>query len=67
MKPDWQLRVIQESAELDLKLKKLEEFITTNSGFKDLNLFEQTRLRDQRHHMAEYSKILHERMVHFNV
>ena len=64
---EWQKRVMTECLELDTRLKKLESFINNDINFKHLNLYEQQRLRDQHYHMSGYSKILHERMIHFEI
>lgn len=64
---EWQKRVFTESTDLDMRIKALELFITRNGEYNRLNDFEQRRLRDQHYHMSQYSKILHERMIHFEV
>lgn len=64
MKP-YQLRVIAEKAELDLKIWALDDFINNSPAFSDLEEVEQTRLHDQSETMAYYSDILMQRIEAF--
>ena len=59
---DYQERVIDEKAELDAKLEKLQTFLA-----KDMEIAsdELDRLKRQAEVMAEYSKILGERIEAF--
>ena len=59
-----QQRVIDEKAELDKKLAKLSEFVTTPL-FASLPADEQGRLNRQHSVMEEYSRILGERIAAF--
>ena len=61
-----QQRVIDEQVELNAKLAKLEDFIQANPLFGKLDEAEQGRLKKQQSVMAEYSKILGERIAAFN-
>jgi len=59
---DYQQRVADEKAELDVKLEKLRTFLA-----KDVEIAsdELTRLKRQEEVMTEYSKILGERIESF--
>jgi len=59
---DYQQRVADEKAELDVKLEKLRTFLA-----KDMEIAsdELTRLKRQEEVMTEYSKILGERIESF--
>lgn len=63
MKPHQQ-RVVEEKAELDDKLGKLQKFIQ-GDVFSTIDPFEQVNLRDQSRIMAEYSRILGVRIANF--
>lgn len=59
----WQERVVQEKAELDVKLEKLNSFLSSpDPGISggDLRL-----LLDQRHFMSRYSEVLGLRISRF--
>ena len=60
MEPHQQ-RVVDEKLQLDEKLEKLNNFFM-NPIFKTLNVEEQDRLIVQSHYMAQYSRILKERI-----
>jgi hypothetical protein len=64
MRPDWQMRVIEESEALDEKILKLELFIPTQK-FAELDEVEQARLTRQLNFMRGYSAVLLERIVAF--
>jgi len=59
---DYQKRVVDEKAELDTKLEKLQTFLT-----KDMEIAsnELDRLKRQEEVMTEYSEILGERIESF--
>ena len=61
-----QMRVIEERRELNVKLDKLVEFLK-GTIFQSLPTDEQERLSRQCGVMQEYSNILAERIVHFEV
>lgn len=60
----YQDRVLNEKAELDARLGKLQPFLDT-ATFKDLDAAEQERLRKQAGIMQEYSAVLADRIAHF--
>ncbi len=60
-----QQRVVDEKADLDVKLAKLHDFIQENPIFKTLSVDEQKRLQRQDLVLAEYSAILGERIAAF--
>ncbi len=64
MQPHQQ-RVVDEKKELDDKLDKLKAFIETNPVFKSLHVAERRRLDRQFDVMAEYSRILSQRIAAF--
>lgn len=64
MRPDWQMRVIEELEALDEKILKLELFIPTQK-FAELDEVEQARLTRQLNHMRAYSAVLLERINTF--
>lgn len=59
-----QQRVVEEKAELDAKLVKLNAFFNTDI-FAGIDGEEQNRLRRQASHMADYSEVLAERISAF--
>lgn len=62
----YQERVVAEKAELDVKVKKLEEFIYRGGQkFESLPDAERLRLTKQYCHMKDYSGILGERIAAF--
>lgn len=64
MQPHQQ-RVVDEKAELDVKLAALRKFINESPVFKSLDSAEKIRLRSQAYVMSEYSAILGERIAAF--
>jgi hypothetical protein len=60
----YQQRVIDEKFDLDKKIEKLRDFITSEM-FGELSFFEQRRLRRQAAIMGLYSDVLDERIVGF--
>jgi hypothetical protein len=60
----YQERVVEEKAELDEKLTKLRAFCNT-ATFAGLDASERERLRRQAEHMADYSRVLSERIATF--
>lgn len=63
--PPHQQRVIDEKAELDFKIEKLDDFINRNALFLSLPEEEQARLVRQKYVMNDYSLILDERIAAF--
>lgn len=61
---DHELRVVEEKADLDDKLKKLQKFVFSET-FSSLDLGERWRLTTQCHIMTEYSAILTARISEF--
>lgn len=64
MTTEYQQRVVNEKNELDVKLSKLMSFLESET-YRKLPADERSRLQGQAHHMAEYSKILGERITAF--
>lgn len=62
----FQQRVVAEKRELDEKLIKLVQFISTSPVFAGLNLMEQNLLREQRDAMMRYSEVLEARIAWFS-
>lgn len=62
----YQLRVVDEKKDLDLKKVSLANFITDNNLFETLNTEEQARLKTQYKHMTDYSLVLGLRINHFH-
>lgn len=62
--PQYQLRVLEEKAALDVKIEALHTF-RESDNFKAVDPAEQKRLIDQLQVMREYSHILAERIIHF--
>jgi len=60
---EYQIRVIEEADELDVKIKKLTNFLFASPS--DLPLPELTRMNHQLDAMRLYSYILHNRIKHF--
>lgn len=56
-----QQRVVDEKTELDVKLKKLSDFLETDK-FKSLDEKERYLLKRQHEYMSNYSDILEERI-----
>lgn len=63
--PPYQVRVIDEKNELDVKISALHKFIEESLVFAGLKQDEQGRLRSQRTFMEQYSLILGERIAAF--
>jgi hypothetical protein len=61
----YQQRVIDEKAELDEKLAKLRAFTEDTEKFTRLDKNEQERMTRQKSYMAEYSRVLGERIAAF--
>ena len=59
---DSKLRVIDERAELDGQIEKLDSFINHSEFFKNLGIFQQTLLKQQLELMNGYSNILSARL-----
>lgn len=65
MKPHEE-RVVLEQTELEEKLIKLREFISSNSIYPKLSLDEQARLKTQEFHMSMYWRVLGDRINEFS-
>lgn len=61
---DYQLRVIDEKAELDAKIAKLKLFIYA-ATFESLDSSDKALLKDQFNVMTKYSNILADRIERF--
>lgn len=64
MQPHQQ-RVVEEKADLDVKIAALQKFIAESPMFENLELGERWRLTTQSHIMVQYSAILGERIQAF--
>jgi hypothetical protein len=64
MQPHQQ-RVVEEKADLDVKVAALQKFIKQSPHFDTLDIGEQWRLTTQAHIMVQYSAILGERIAAF--
>ena len=60
----YQLRVIDEKKDLDLKIENLMEFFETET-YEGLSEEERSRMRSQRDVMKKYSDILRLRIANF--
>lgn len=60
----YQMRVIDEKADLDDKLEKLSAFMSS-TPYYNLAVQERDRLNAQAVHMSRYSKVLGERIAAF--
>lgn len=63
--PAHQQRVLDEKQELDIRITKLDEFITRNPLFANLPEAERARMKRQADVMFELSSILGERIANF--
>lgn len=63
-KPDWQVRVIEEKANLDAKIEKLQIFFGTGD-YARLRDPDRDLLREQKRHMLAYSGVLDRRISRF--
>lgn len=62
---DYQLRVVEEKKELDLKLEALDKFITSENFTTKVSSIQQDLLYLQHQWMSNYSKILEMRIKDF--
>lgn len=62
---DFQLRVLSEKQELDVKLVKLNNFIVSES-FLSLSEINKELLKKQANIMLQYSNVLFERITEFS-
>ena len=63
----YQQRVVEEKAELDVKLKRLRAFTSSPGGtFHSLPAEEKERLAEQAMYMANYSEVLRQRIAAFS-
>lgn len=63
--PDHQLRVVEEKADIDLRISRLDAFIERNPIFATVPADEQDRLKRQLDVMHELSSILRQRIAQF--
>lgn len=61
----YQKRLVDEKAELDDKIKKLQRFVESSGAFESLNTYERSDLRRQLVHMTGYSEVLKRRINRF--
>lgn len=61
---EYQLRVIEEKKELDIKRENLKKFVKTDI-FNNLDLISKQLMLNQKELMLGYSVVLHERITHF--
>lgn len=64
--PAYQLRVIEEKAQLDEKLSKLKTFIDGNPTFNTMEVTDRHLLVQQVHVMEQYSSVLAQRILRFS-
>lgn len=62
-----QQRVVDEKTELDIKAKKLSDFIGLSPIFETIDKEEQERLKVQNDIMWQYSEILGQRIKAFDI
>lgn len=62
---EWQERVIQEHAELTIKIVKLRKFLTDTNKLTDLSQQDMERLQSQYVVMRQYKAILQQRIERF--
>lgn len=62
----WQQRVVAEQDDLDTKLTRLEEFMTSDQ-FALLSWQEREDMRDQAQHMTLYRSVLRRRISRFPI
>ena len=62
---DYQLRVVEEKKELDDKIEKLDDFISSKDFLKTVSSIQQDLLLLQHQWMSNYSKILGMRIKDF--
>ena len=62
---DYQLRVVEEKKELDNKIEKLDDFISSKVFLKNVSSTQQDLLLLQHQWMSNYSKVLELRIQDF--
>jgi hypothetical protein len=62
---DWQKRIIDEKAALDIKANALSKYIESIEDFDPTVHFDQELLNEQFYLMMEYSNILNMRILRF--
>ncbi len=62
---DWQQRVVDEKAELDIKANALSTYIENKEDFDPTVRFDDELLNEQFYVMLEYSNILNTRILRF--
>lgn len=63
MLTEWQVRLIEERSELDVRVAKLHNWIIDSStNYHSLLEGDKELLRRQLHHMSEYAAILRQRV-----
>jgi hypothetical protein len=62
---DWQKRVVDEKAALDVKISALNKYIEGNQDFRPEEYFDHELLNEQFYLMAEYSNVLNMRILRF--
>ena len=66
MLSDWQIRVVAEQENLSIKITRLSEYISENSGMKSVSCGALLILSRQLKVMCEYNEILIERINEFD-
>lgn len=61
---DWQIRLIAEKAEVEVRLRKLTEFVDSDA-FRDIDSEGRALLLEQRKHMNGYLDVLRLRVARF--
>lgn len=62
----FQQRVVEEHADLGIKISRLRGFVEHNEAFAKLPADEQGRMREQVQHMQGYHEVLGRRIEAFN-
>ena len=60
---DWEERLLQERADLSIKIEKLGAFITDSITFDSLTKEHKNLLRTQLNIMLQYAKVLSDRLM----
>lgn len=62
---EWQVRVLNEKAELDLRLNALAKFTWSDVFVNEVDIMERERLNTQKHLMTMLSGVLADRIANF--
>ncbi len=62
---DWQQRVVDEKAALDIKINALSKYISTLGNWDPSSNYDHELFNEQFYCMREYSEILNQRILKF--